>query len=157
MTQINPTKPVGAAVYLEFVKPNMTTQVLIMPEGTATSSRIVPMTLYRRRLSTITPRKSWKMVSAHYTAAAVRMKHSLASTSEIAQNLLMFTNPLLESLVKNGWTLYKDPIVVEVTAEDLELARESKTPYKVLGRVVKTRKALGFPKDIVHFDAAASV
>lgn len=154
MTQINPTAVVGAAVYLEFTKPHMTTQVLLLPEGTSSTGRIVPMTLYRRRLSTAAPRKTWKMASSPLTAAVVRTRLAGAPLADVAGQLLSFTDPLIGSLVKNGWTLYKDPIVIEVTAEDLDLAREAKTPYKALGRVVKARKALGFPKDIVHQVAA---
>jgi hypothetical protein len=36
-----------------------------------------------------------------------------------------------------------------VTAEDLEDSRMAKTPYKVLGRVWKVRKKMGFPKEFI--------
>lgn len=62
-------------------------------------------------------------------------------------------NDYLAGLGRNNWKLYKQPIVVEVTPEDLEEIRKSKTPYKVLGRVWKSRKFLGFPDDIIRDEA----
>jgi hypothetical protein len=76
--------------------------------------------------------------------------------SEIAAQMTMFTDPLFSSLSMNEWALYKEPIVVEVTAEDLEMVRGSKTPYKVLGRVTKVRRALGFPQAVLHVDPPVS-
>ena len=43
-----------------------------------------------------------------------------------------------------GYKLYKQPIVVEVSQADVADIRSSKTPYKVLGRITRARKALGF-------------
>jgi hypothetical protein len=40
---------VGKAVYLEFRKGTSTTQVLLMPEGMASSHSLAPLAMYRRR------------------------------------------------------------------------------------------------------------
>jgi hypothetical protein len=64
--------------------------------------------------------------------------------------VMSFVTSVLANLGKHGWQVYRQPIVVEVTNEDLEAARLSKTPYKVIGRVLKSRAALGFPKEIIH-------
>lgn len=160
MTNANTNQVVGKAIYLEFVKPNATTQVLILPEAISSAHRLVPMTMFRRRLSVHQPRKTWSVSLSPHTSATLRTysgpgaAHIPMSEPEVAQKMSEFTNPLFASLINNGWPLYKDPIVVEVTAEDMEMARQGKTPYKVLGRVNKVRKNLGYPKEIIHGKAA---
>ena len=47
-----------------------------------------------------------------------------------------------------GYTLYKQPIVIEVSQADLDDIRLSKTPYKILGRITRVRKALGFSEKL---------
>jgi hypothetical protein len=153
MTNSTDTLVQGAAVYLEFVKPDTTTQILIMPEGMTTSHRTVPMTVYRRRLSTMQPRKTW-LAAASHTTSTLELVPGIAkppvTTEEVQDVMLSFLFPLMRSMNTNGYKLYKVPVIVEVTAEDLECARNSKTPYKAMARVWKARKALGFPKEYVH-------
>ena len=155
MTNSIDTLVQGKAVYLEFTKSSMTQQVLIMPEGMSTSHKTVPMTIFRRRLSPVTPRKTWKAAASHYTAITL-MAPGTMDKEEVVNNLLGFMHPLFHSLSMNGYTLYKDPVIVEVTAEDLELTRQGKTPYKTMARVWKARKALGFPKEYIHTEAVAA-
>ena len=149
MTNLIDTQVQGTAVYLEFVKPDTTTQILIMPEGMTTSHRTVPMTVYRRRLSTMQPRKTWKAAASH-TTSTLELVKPLADRAETTNVMLSFLFPLMRSMNTNGYKLYKTPVVVEVTAEDLENARNSKTPYKAMARVWKARKALGFSKEYLH-------
>ena len=151
MTNSLDTKVQGKAVYLEFVKPahGITTQVLIMPEGMSTSHKTVGMTVYRRRLSVAQPRKTWKAATTHHTSVTLLSSSSPVTPDQATDQILSFLFPLFRSLETNEYVLYKDPIVVEVTAEDLEDSRMAKTPYKVLGRVWKVRKKLGFPKEFI--------
>jgi hypothetical protein len=138
----------GHAVYFEFVKSNMTTQVFLMPEGMTSAHAKVPMTLYRRRLSVVSPKKTWKQVASTTTNDALSARG--IPEPDRAREVLAFMRPLLTGLVNNDWTLFKEPIIVEVTKEDLDDCRKGKTPYKALGRVWKVRKFLGFPKEYVH-------
>lgn len=149
MTNPNDNEVRGKAVYLEFTKMNMTQQVLILPEGVSTSHKTVPMTMFRRRLTVVQPRKTWKAAASNHTSVTLLAGSSLDKAA-VADSLLAFIHPLLHSLNVNGYTLYKDPIVVEVTAEDLEQARTGKTPYKAMARVWKARKKAGFPKEYLH-------
>lgn len=150
------TSPVaGYAVYLEFVRPGITTQVILMPEATGSSHNRSRIVMYRRRLTKL-QRKTWKASTAG--TSSFEMISGAASgvavtRDEIVSRLTHFTLPLLRSLAMEdrAYVLYGKPIVVEVTAEDVEQARILKTPYKVLGRIMKTRKALGYPNDIVHW------
>lgn len=153
MTNSTDTQVQGAAVYLEFVKPNVTTQILVMPEGMTTSHKTVPMTVYRRRLSAMQPRKTWRAGSSSTTSTmelAPGIARPPVTTTEVQDAMLSFIFPLMKSMISNGYKLYKAPVIVEVTAEDLECARNAKTPYKAMARVWKARKALGFPKEYIH-------
>lgn len=154
MTTAADNRVVGTAVYLEFVKgtdtpSSMTQQVLLMPEGVTTSGRTIPMTMFRRRLTVHSPRKTWRQNAAPVTMAQSIATHS-AAPSELIDSALGLVSPLIAQLRTHDWKLYKEPLLVEVTAEDLELARLGKTPYKTLGRVWKVRKKRGFPKEYIH-------
>ena len=142
----------GRAVYMEFRKGTSTTQVLLMPEGRCTSGHTVPMTMYRRRLSPSAPRKTWKMFASAVSGTVAMSTTSLLPIPEEmraeATKRLSFSYSLFDSLKSNGWTLYKEAVVVEVLPADLDDARMGRTPYKTLGRVLKARKFIGFPKEI---------
>jgi hypothetical protein len=61
-----------------------------------------------------------------------------------------FTKSLMTQLVASGYTLYKQPIVVEVASSDLDDVRLSKTPYKILGRVTRSRRKLEFGESLFN-------
>jgi len=145
----------GRAVYMEFINGSNTQQLLVMPEGVTTSHKTVPMTIYRRRLNPVQPRKTWKASAASHRSVDLLTASSVVPRAEVPHTITAFMYPLFVSLQRNGYTLYKQPIVVEVTAEDLELARIGKTPYKTMARVWKSRKALGFPKEYIHAPAVS--
>ena len=104
---------VGKAVYLEFRKGTSTTQVLLMPEGMASSHSLAPLAMYRRRLSVIQPKKTWRQIASSVTS--VSASAGGVRTEQAAMNLLAFADTLFQGLVKNEWKLYKEPVVVEVT------------------------------------------
>ena len=142
----------GRAVYLEVTHPSgAVTQVLIMPEGLTSAHAIAPLSMYRRRLTPMTPRKTWRHVASSITSA--RAKTTSTDNPEIASSMLTFLTPMFDGFVTNGWSIRKEPVFVEVTAEDLEDSRQGKTPYKVFGRVWKARKFLGFPKEFIVAEA----
>jgi hypothetical protein len=67
---------------------------------------------------------------------------------ESAKRRLEFTVTTLNQIVSYKYQIYKLPIVVEVASEDLDGIRLGKTPYKVLGRITRVRKALGFSDEV---------
>lgn len=148
MTAQTPTC-VGYALYLELEKASAVTQVLVMPEGMSSSHNATRMAIYRRRLTPVTPRKTWKHAPSHYTYMDLRSSSPAIAHDTAANQLLAFALPYFTSLADNGWKLRNQAITVEVTAEDIEDSRMGRTPYKTLGRVWKTRKKLGFPKEFL--------
>lgn len=143
---------VGKALYLELRRENYTNQIIITPEGLTPTGAYVPMTTYRRRISDISPRKTWKQMSSMFYSVPdeaskipqLGEEHALATFAD----RMSYNKNLFEQLVNGHWTIFKTPITVEVTAEDLEDVRSSKTPYKILARITRSRRKLGFPEDL---------
>jgi hypothetical protein len=71
-------------------------------------------------------------------------EHALSTV----RDRLSFTDSLFNQLIIQGWTLFKQPIVVEVSPEDLDDIRAGKTPYKILGRVTRSRRHYKFPETL---------
>jgi hypothetical protein len=143
------TKVVGKALYLEFRRAGETNQVIITPEAINAAGKYVPITTYRRRISASSPRKTWKQMSTMFKSevdpmtnklVALGREHALATVAD----RISYTDNLFNQLINAGWAVHKQPITVEVTLEDLEDIRMSKTPYKILGRITRCRRALNF-------------
>ena len=152
------TSVVGKALYLEFRHGSYTQQIVLTPEAIMSGGKVVPMTCYRRKISESTPRKTWRQVSSMTMSekdvntgafAVMTKEHALATVP----NRMMFTDSLFNQLIMQGWQLYKQPIAVEVTQEDLEDIRLSKTPYKILGRITRCRRALSFGEELFKTSA----
>lgn len=132
MTTDNPIN-VGYAAYFELRKGAQTWQLLITPSSPEGLDVQTPASMFRRRLMPSAPRKMWKQIAST----------SMAPGADITAKA-SFLHPMLDSLVSNQWKVYMQPIIVETTREDLQDVRQGKVPYKVIGRVLKCRKALKF-------------
>lgn len=156
------TKVIGAAVYFEVTRTSgairYTTQTLVTPEFTAPGGRVVAPMMYRRRISTQAPKRTWRPFTNHMTseAALTHLAGNIADEAtqqRVADAMLSSFESSLLSMAERtitGDRFYElvggRPIVVEVTSDDLADLQASRTPYKVFGRVWKARKALGFPE-----------
>lgn len=163
MTSTNNPMVVGHALYFEFVRTtathNYTTQLIITPEAEVSNGNTVPVCVYRRRLATGALRKQWaqiratRLASAYAAAIPAGTVMSSLSTSDknriVTDSMLNSIDKVFESLAKNSYTLFKVPVSVEVVATDMDDIAAGKTPYKLLGRIWKARKALGFPTEYV--------
>ena len=147
------TTVVGKALYLEMRRGGYTTQILLTPEALSLPGKLVPLTCYKRRISVTEPRKSWKQVSAGFTSekdinTGAIFQMSVDHAISTVPNRLQFVDNLFNQMISQGYTLYKTPIAVEVTHEDVEEIRMGKTPYKILGRITRCRRTLGFGEDL---------
>jgi hypothetical protein len=142
-------KAIGTALYLEMRRGSQTVQLLVTPEGiTSDDNKYVPLTVYRRQISKSAPRRSWKQFASGFRTerdasgqfVQLDNAHALATVSE----RIGFLNSLFAQLISAQWKVHKQPIVVEVSSEDLRDVRAGKTPYKILGRVTRCRRTLDF-------------
>ena len=145
-------KVVGKALYIELRSTSQTYQMLLTPDGVSSNGRAVPSTLYRRQISKAKPRRAWKTFSLpvlplnSFGVYETQNKDDAAQGADARLNYMATT---LTQLNSYGYKLYKNPILVEVAQEDLESIRLSKTPYKILGRITRVRRTLGFGEFIV--------
>jgi hypothetical protein len=140
-------KVVGKALYLELRSGLYALQVLITPDGLNAQGRVVPAMLYRRQLSHSHPRRAWKHYSlgkANHSADGVFESMPLAAASDFADSRFAMIAPTVDQVHRFKYQVYKTPLAVEVTSDDLDTVVKGGTPYKILARITRSRKAAGF-------------
>jgi hypothetical protein len=144
-------KVVGKAMYMELRKETQTYQVLITPDGIASSGKNVPSMLFRRQISSAQPRKGWKhagLPTISVNEFGVFQKRTTEEAIDTAKTRFEFVASTFNQLAAYGYLMYKQPIYVEVSVDDLDGIRAGKTPYKVLGRITRVRRSLGFGESL---------
>ena len=139
------TNVVGRAVYLELRSPNekATYQLLLTPPMRVPSNpsqKVMPV-MYSRQLSESFPKRTWRN-----SVAAMSDFDNVGTIPEMLERRLRVVDSRLERLIGADYKVYKEPIVVEVSEDDIKDIMAFRTPYKVLGRVERVRKAKGFSK-----------
>jgi hypothetical protein len=140
-------KVVGRALYAEFRSGSQTYQMIITPDGLTTDGRNVPSTIYRRQVSATKPRRAWKTyalpkLQQETTGVFSALPEEQALST--ASSRLTYIESSFSRMEGYGYKLYMKPLIIEVSQADLDDIRAAKTPYKILGRVTRVRRALGF-------------
>ena len=149
MNTTSPNDVVGKAAYFEFRKAGWTVQMIFMPDGHTPIGAYVPFTAYRRQISADAPRKSWKTMSAVSEPwHGARPPVADDSANMFGLSRFEFADSGLMNLSSRGWKLYKQPVIVEVTSQDMDDVRVGKTPYKVIARITRSRRVLGFGEEL---------
>ena len=151
MATINrPAGVAGMALYLECRYGTHTQQILLTPEGMSASGAYTPMTCYRRMISADHPRRTWKQQSAATSTLPEDLSTFTAGIDQFIGSRLLFTNGLLTQVMVSKFEVYNKPFAVEVTPADLDDVRAGKTPYKVLDRVLRGRRELGYSESLLN-------
>ncbi len=144
-------KVIGKALYTEFRSGPQTCQLMITPDGITSGGKYVPAMMYKRQVSASRPRRAWKS----YSLPSINVNEFGAFTCvpkedalQNAKHRLEYTMATINQMATLKYQLYKLPIIVEVALEDLDAIRLGRTPYKVLGRITRVRKALGFSETV---------
>lgn len=148
---LDATKDVqGITLYAEFRKPGAMMQMFITPDGFSNDGSEVPASLFRRVTTPTAPKKQWRNSNLSSTAVRSLNGEPLANEKkeEFAEQRLSFATQLFDSLRSGGWTLTKEPLLIETSKKDLDDIKSSKTPNKLLYRINQTRDAQGFPAEI---------
>jgi hypothetical protein len=154
---------IGKALYLEFRKGVNTAQIVITPEGFDKEGNYVPVTTWRRQISTWSPKKPWKnYVAPSEATLAERKEQNVGKVvalpdsidpQPMAQEMIVALTNTLNNLHNNKWELYKAPIVLEFSMEDLLNTKEWETPSALVRRIMRARKELGFPDELLNENA----
>jgi len=150
------TKVYGKALYLELEQAGAASvlQLLLTPDMKSPSGSHVPLTLYRRRLTSSKPRATWQAYSTYDKPLLDADGNFALITSKsdariIAKQRLAFGDKLFNQIIDHGYVLRKSPIVVEIGVDDLDDLCNHRTPYKILSRVTRSRKVLGFADALI--------
>lgn len=144
-------KVVGKAMYMELRQGTQTYQILITPDGISSTGKNVPSMVYRRQISASQPRKGWKHTGLPTTSVdefGVFQKRTKEDAMRLGEHRIEMVASTFNQLATYGYQVYKQPLFVEVAAEDLDGIRAGKTPYKVLGRITRVRRSLGFGEEL---------
>lgn len=143
----------GVGVYAEFTKPGATYQLFITPDCYTHAGTLIPMSLHRRVVTPITPKKQWKQTTLRHPALVevVEAGQSVAdeNISTFTEERVRYALPLFYQLLSEGWTLRNKPLLIEISRYDADDIAKSKTPNKAIYRIHISRKAQGFPAELV--------
>jgi hypothetical protein len=160
-TAITENSVIGKALYLELVPTDTSadsriTQILITPEAYDHTGNFVGMALHSRTISPSSPRKQWRINFSDVNNKEVfdsRVLTGVGMSSPLAQELAVKMVARFEaSLAKQvsyKFVVRNRPIVVEVSALDLNEISKYSTPQALMRRLQKARVACGFPEKLV--------
>ncbi len=143
----------GVAVYAEFVRAGETTQMLITPDCYTNVGTLTPMAIHRRVVTPVSLKKQWRNNALRHE----QIKDLVSAGNTLADNEVDFFTEtrmryafsFFDEMLRHGWTIRKEPILIEVSKFDADDLAKGTTPSRVLYRVGISRKALGFPKELV--------
>lgn len=150
---------IGKALYLEFRKGVNTAQIIITPEGIDKEGNYVPVSTWRRQISTWSPKKPWRCYTSPSEAKLAERKAQCVG--KIAENpadtdnaeameMIVALTTTLNNLYDNKWELYKEPIVLDFSMEDLLNTKAWETPSALVRRIMRARKELDFPDELLN-------
>lgn len=148
----------GKALYLELEQTpengSSVLQLLLTPDMKSPTGAKIPLAMYRRRLTPSKPRATWNAYSPYdmpktEADGSFTLIGSWKDAEAHAAERLTFAEKLFGQIISHGYKLRKAPIVVEIGVDDLDDICAHKTPYKVLARVTRTRKILGFADSVI--------
>ena len=152
----------GKALYLEFHNNGVgkTFQLLVQPDGTTTSGAYIPFGMFHRTLTPAYPKRPWSVAKVQ-TARVTRVPDPITlklvpialtdghEALRIADLFQKHVTDVLDQLNRQGFTLFKQPVVVEISSVDFDELGNGNTPYALFRRVMSARKTLGFPDDLL--------
>ena len=149
------TSFVGYSAFFEFKNPDVTKSkslihVIVTPDAFSKEGRPVPSMVYHRHRnpkgSVAGSRTAWR----HYSLKTPEIE-PVTGQFQLPDDLQSFAfdrATLMAKLIKQisalGYRLTSKPIIVQTSVEDLEEFRKGATPYKLISRINRSRKILGF-------------
>lgn len=150
---------VAKALYLEFRNENNTYQVIVTPEVVDFHGNVRKSTALTRKISVWHPRRNWNFEVSREGIFSNRRDPSTGGVLEAdkptATALALQSMPLglsqnLGRLVSQGYEMFKTPIAVEMSYEDVDTIQAMKTPLGLVRRIQRTRVANGWGEDYLN-------
>lgn len=150
---------VGKALYLEFRKGVNTAQIIVTPEGIDPTGKYVPVSTWRRQISSWSPKKPWRCYTAPSAEIVTSRKEfcigeikELADPDialSLARKSIVELTTTLNNLYNNDWELIEKPLVIEFSVEDLIDTVSWNTPQALIRRIGRARKEANFPEELI--------
>lgn len=151
------TKAVGKALYLELRKGYRTAQIIVIPGfAESSTSPSVPMQVLTRQISATHPRKSWKFYSSNvptniYKTDEVQL--GISQTVPFMQDIEHYFRGFADA----NWDLYKAPVAVELTYDDIREVSTHNTPQAFMRRLNRARVGAGYDESLFTTESTTSV
>lgn len=153
----------GHALYFEFRK-SENTQMRFFTQGVfdAASGSLVEPQMIARVISPAAPKRKWRYKPIEGTELDVdRTKKQLLEVEDVLRAKAA-VNPLLQAISKevqvandHGWQNIGRPLVIEMTANDVESIRLMRTPEALIRRLMNARLDSGYPEAIFNDQTGA--
>jgi hypothetical protein len=138
----------GTAVYAEWTKPESLTQIFFSPDGYTSAGEILYARMYRRTITTENPRRQWNATTlhgAHLDQYVGGVQIPEDEKRSHAETRLTSVADFFERMIRAGWAMVNEPLLIEMSKKDMDDMKLDKTPNKFLYRVDLAKKAKGFP------------
>lgn len=141
------TKAIAKALYIELRKFTHTAQVLILPPIKLDTGSPDPMRILSRQISSSHPRRSWRFYKSPVPT-------ELYETSEIetaVHQVIPFVQDIehyFRGFKNAGWDVFKTPLSVEVTYDDVKEVKEGNTPQALMRRLNRARVGANYPAEL---------
>jgi len=138
------SKKVGSVLYIEMRKHSHTAQVIVLPPvHNPVNAKDEPMRLLTRQISVANPRRSWRF----YTSTIRTENMPTDSISVAALSVVPLINdiaPYVSGFISGGWEVYKNPVAVEMSTDDITEVASGNTPSALIRRIQRTRVEAGY-------------
>lgn len=139
---------VGQVLYLELRRGTEASQIILTPQlkNPLKDSQLKPY-IISRNLQADTQRKGWRFSSGPrlpYIPENTDYEEGILTVS----SQIEWATPLLVGYAVGGWSIFKTPLIVEMSKEDTEDIAKKVTPSALLRRIMKSRAEAGFPDKV---------
>ena len=140
----------GVASYLEFRRYDSTIQIVIIPDAVTTTGKVTRASMFRRQITTISPRKQWRSTYFNINFDKADADFLSKDESDIAtMTRLAPVESYLSSIASYGFTLYKKPLLAEISKQDVDSILIGKLPSKLMYRISQLRSVNGFDENLI--------
>lgn len=139
------SKTVANVLYIELRRNTSTAQIVVVPpvmhpvRGTVTPAHILT-----RQISVKNPRRMWNFYASPASIVAPAPGSTVDATIEGAARYVNDFAPYFSGFSSGGWALYKAPVAVGMSLDDLDDVIKGDTPNALLRRVLRVREEAGY-------------
>jgi hypothetical protein len=141
------SKTVANVLYIELRRNSNTAQIVVVPpvlhpiRGTNTPAHILT-----RQISVKNPRRMWNFYASPEKINVPRSGAGIGRDETIIDAGLYVNDfaPYFSGFSSGGWVLYKKPVAVGMSLDDLEDVIKGDTPNALLRRVLRVREEAGY-------------